>query len=244
MDLLEKPGLIKADNTVDSIIRHIRNSIVIGRIKPGDRLPSERQLCEQFGVGRTTIRAAIKKLEVFGILKTNPQSGSVVLGIDLAAMEGLLTNVIRLENNEFSQLVETRVLMETYACRQAALRRKTSDIDELEQALDRYRGVVENNKTGVHEDFSFHLKIAEASQNQVIRSLLLIIIPDIIKIYRELNVCGAGRFRKSLDEHVVILECIVRQRAEDAEAAMRMHLKDVMEFSRNYSPELNQNNQI
>jgi len=236
MDILEKNGMTRTDNTADSIIKQIRNSIITGRIKPGDRLPSERQLCDQFGVGRTTIRDALKKLEVFGILKTNPQSGSVVMGIDISAMEGLLTNVIRLEDNDFSQLVETRVLMETFACRQAALRRKPADIEGLEKALAQYKNMVEGNNPGVQEDFYFHLKIAEASQNQVIRSLMLIIIPDIIQIYRELNVCGAGRFRKSLDEHEVILECIVRQRAEDAEAAMRMHLKDVMEFSRSYKP--------
>jgi GntR family transcriptional regulator, transcriptional repressor for pyruvate dehydrogenase complex len=231
MDLLEKFDTIRLESPVDKIINQLRKSIVTGQINPGDRLPSERQLSEKFGIGRTYVRDAIKKLEVFGILKTNPQSGTIVSGIDISAMEGLFTNVIKMGENDFAQLVETRVLMESFAARQAAIRRSSADILMLEEALDQYKTKVEANLSAVNEDFNFHLKIADASQNSVIKSLMLIIIPDIIFIYRKLNVCGDGRFQKSLGEHAEILNSIVRQKPDEAEAAMRKHLQDVVEFS-------------
>lgn len=235
MDLLEKFEVIKVESPVDKIIKQMRDSIASGQLMPGDKLPSERQLSERFGVGRTYVRDAIKELEFFGILKTNPQSGTIVSGVDISAMEGLLTNVIKLGENDFFQMVETRVIMEMFTCRQAAIRRTSANILELEQAFDQFRIRVESNLTGVNEDFNFHLKIAEASQNKVVKSLMLIIIPDIINIYRKLNVCGNNRFYKSLDEHKTILDCIIRQKPAEAEEAMKMHLNDVVEFSLTYN---------
>jgi GntR family transcriptional repressor for pyruvate dehydrogenase complex len=201
------------------------------RVMPGERLPSERQLSDKFGVGRTYVRDAIKKLEFFGILKTNPQSGTVVAGIDISAMEGLFTNVIKMGNYDLANLVETRVLMETFACRQAAIRRTPADLNLLEAALNNYRQRVESDNPGVQEDFNFHLKIAEASHNPVIKSLMLIIIPDIINIYRKLNLCGDGRFYKSLGEHIAIFDSITAGKADEAEKAMKIHLMDIVEFS-------------
>ena len=234
MDILQNLKTIEVEDPVDKIIKQIRRLIISGTINPGDRLPSERKLSETFGIGRTYVRYAIKKLEFYGILKTLPQSGTIVSGADMTAMEGLISNVIKLNENDFFYLVETRVVMETFACSQAALRRSVKDIDELGEALDEYKSRVDQNLPGVKEDFNFHLKIAEASQNSVIKSMMMIIIPDIINIYRELNLCGDGRFYKSLDEHHVILDAIIRQNPAEAKEAMKVHLKDIVDFSHTY----------
>lgn len=234
MDLIEKFETIKVESPVDKIIKQIRDSIASGQMNPGDKLPSERLLSEKFGIGRTYVRDAIKKLEFFGILKTNPQSGTVVSGIDITAMEGLLSNVIKLSENDFAHMVETRVLLETFACSQAAMRRTDENIRELEDSLEAYRLRVAAGHSGVNEDFGFHLKIAEASQNQVIKSLMLIIIPDIIQIYRKLNVCGDGGYQKTYAEHRKILDHIISQDPGKAAETMRLHLKEVVEFSLTY----------
>jgi len=234
MDLIENFEVIKVESPVDKIIKQIRDSITSGQLLPGDKLPSERQLSNRFGIGRTYVRDAIKKLEFFGILKTNPQSGTVVSGVDISVIGGFLTNVIKLGKNDFFHMVETRVLLEKFACSQAALRRDPKNIKDMEEAFNQYRMRVESDLPGVNEDFNFHLKIAEASQNMVIKNLMLIILPDIITIYRKLNVCGDGRFYKSLDEHKAILDCIIRQKPAEAEELMVLHLKDVIKFSLTY----------
>ncbi len=235
--MLDNFKAIEIESPVDKIIKQIRNSIVSGQLKPGDRLPSERKLSESFNIGRTYVREAIKKLESCGIFRTMPQSGTVVTKVDVSAMDDLVSNVIRLNENDFFHLVETRLLIETYACSQAALRRSSEDILQMEKALNDYKQRVDSELPGLEQDFNFHLKIAEASQNMVIKSLMHILIPDILKIYTKINVCGEGRSKTAYLEHKMILDCIIKQDSQAAAEAMRSHLKGVIDFSLSYREE-------
>lgn len=229
--MLKNFQLIAVDNPVDKIISQIRNLISSGQLNPGDKLPSERKLAEKLGVGRTQIRDAIAKLEFYGILKTMPQSGTVVAGIGIAALEGLITDVLKLEASDFGDLVETRVLLETQAASMAAMRRTTADIVNMKNALDAYEKKIREGVPAVEEDLLFHLKIAEAGGNSVLKSLMMIIIPDIVKSFTKLDVCKDGRFYRSLEEHKIILEHIVNKEPELAANAMKEHLTDVIEYS-------------
>ncbi len=231
-NLLDNFREIEIESPVDKIIRQIRELISGGHLKPGDRLPPERQLAEKLGVGRTHVREAIRKLEFYGILKTLPQSGTFVAGIGITALEGLITDVLQLDNHDFASLVETRVILETHTARLAALRRTPEDIVNLEKALDAYEKKVKTGQPAVEEDLLFHIKIAEASQNNVLKSLMLIITPDIVNNFIKLDVCKDGRFYRSLEEHHTILQHIVAGDAEAASEAMRAHLKDVLEYSK------------
>ena len=88
--MLDSINKISVISPVNQVVNQLRTIIISGEISPGDILPSERKLAEKFGVGRLTIRDAIKKLEFYGIVKTNPQSGTVVKGKGILALEGLL----------------------------------------------------------------------------------------------------------------------------------------------------------
>jgi GntR family transcriptional regulator, transcriptional repressor for pyruvate dehydrogenase complex len=232
MDLLNKFSKVEVETPVDIIIRQIRSLILSGALKPGEKLPSERKLSETFGVGRTYVRDAIKKLEFFGILKALPQSGTIVTGTDIRMLEGLFANIIKLNKNDFFHLVETRVLLEKESAKLAAQRRTEQNIEELWDAYYSFENEVKQDKAGVDEDFQFHLKIAEASQNPVIKSLMLIIIPDILGIYRKFDICGAGRYLKSMGEHREIIKMIEIQDEQGSMQMMEGHLSDVLEFSR------------
>ncbi len=231
LDNLQK---IKIERPVDQIIDQIRTLITSGELNPGDKLPPERKLAEHFGVGRGQVRDAIQKLEFYGILKTLPQSGTVVAGIGLTALEGLITDVLRLEPNDFASLVETRVILEVNAARLAATRRSADDIVMLQKALKEYEDSVEKGVPAVEEDLLFHVKIAEASKNRALKSLMLIITPDIVKSFNDLKVCGDVRFKRTVQEHQQIIDHIIDQDADAAGEAMRRHLQDVTEFSQNY----------
>ena len=224
-------GLREVEIPVDRIIKQIRSFISSGQLKAGDRLPSERKLAERLGVSRSQVRDAIAKLEFYGILKTMPQSGSVVAGIGMTALEGLITDVLKLEDSDFSDLIETRALLETQAARTAAMRRTTDDIINMKNALDAYELKVKEGLPAVEEDLLFHLKIAEAGRNSVLKSLMMVITPDIVKNFTKLEVCKDGRFYKSLEEHKIILKHIVNQEPELAAKAMEAHLQDVTEYS-------------
>jgi len=215
----------------DKIIIQIRSLITSGQLKPGDRLPPERKLAERLGVGRTAVRDALQKLEFCGILKTLPQSGTVVAGIGLAALEGLITDVLKLEKSDFTSLVETRVVLEVNSARLAAERRTDEDIKEMKRALDAYEDKIKNKESAVQEDLLFHLKIAEASKNTVLKSLMLIITPDIVKSYITYKVCDEKTELKALKEHKKILNAIIKQNGKKASSFMEEHLKDVVNFS-------------
>jgi len=231
--MIENFKEIRVETPADIIIRQIRALITSGQINPGDKLPSERMLAERFGIGRSYVRVAIQKLEFYGILRTLPQSGTVVAGLGISALEGLISDVLAIEKNDFASLVETRVLLEIKAASLAAKRRSADHIVALQNALDQYEKKLMVDQQAIEEDLLFHLKIAEASGNNVLKSLMLIITPDIIKNYAQLKVCNNAVVNKQIEEHRIILKHIINQDAEAVEKAMQLHLKDVLHFSMN-----------
>ena len=234
-DVLKNFQEINIESPVDKIIRQIRGLITSGQLTPGDKLPPERRLAEKLGVSRGNVRDAIKKLEFYGILKTMPQSGTIVAGMGIVALEGLISDVLKIENSDFASLVETRVLLETNTAKLAAERRTEEDIENITNALKAYEIKVKAGQQAVEEDLMFHLKIAEASKNSVLRSLMLIITPDIVNSFIKLDVCNDGNVYKALDEHEEILQHIITQQPEQAASAMRIHLKDVVDYSKGLS---------
>lgn len=229
--MLENFSEIKVESPIDKIIRQIRELITSGQISAGDKLPPERKLAEKLGVSRSNVRDAIKKLEFYGILKTLPQSGTVVSGMGITALEGLITDVLRLEKSDFASLVETRVLLEAHCAKLAAMRRTPEDIVAIQDALNDYEERVKEGHPAVEEDLMFHLKIAEASKNTVLKSLMLIITPDILNSFIKYKVCDDSTNNKVIQEHKKILAYIVEQKGDEASEAMVEHLKDVLEHS-------------
>ncbi len=231
-DVLNNFTEIELEKPVDKIIRQIRELISSGQLKPGDKLPSERQLSERLCIGRTHVRDAIRKLEFYGILKTLPQSGSVVAGLGLTALEGLMFDILKLEDSDFYSLAETRVVLEKESARLAAIRRTDEDIRELNETLERYKVKAVSGDAAVDEDFMFHLKIAEVSKNGVIKSLMMIIAPEIMQIYRELEVCDESKANVAYDEHIELLDAIADGDSAGAEQIMSKHLQGILEFSK------------
>ncbi|MEM8900787.1 MAG: FadR/GntR family transcriptional regulator [Bacteroidota bacterium] len=229
--LLNNFSEIRIQSPIEIIMNQIKGLITSGQLKPGDKLPPERKLAEKLGVGRSHVREAIRKLEFYGILKTVPQSGTMVAGIGITALEGLITDVLKLENSDFASLVETRVILEQQTAYLAAERRTNEDIANIRKALDAYVEKVEDGKQAVEEDLMFHLAIAEASKNSVLKSLMLIITPDIIHSFNKLDVCKDGNIFKALEEHKLILEHIVNGKPRLSAAAMQEHLQDVLDYS-------------
>ena len=229
--MIENFTAIREETVSDKIIKQIRSLISSGQLKPGDRLPSERKLAEKMNVSRAHVRTAIQKLEFYGILNTLPQSGTVVAGMGITALEGLITDVLKLEKSDFTSLVETRVILEINAAKLAAKRRTDDDLLEIEKALRAYEEKIKNGENAVEEDLMFHLKIAEASKNSVLKSLMLIITPDIVHNYLEYKVCDEQTEFKAFKEHQKILEHIIKKDSASAGKMMRKHLKDVTEFS-------------
>lgn len=229
--MLEKLNKIELANPVDIIISQIRDLISSGKIKPGEKLPPERKLAEHFGVSRSQVREAITKLQIYGIVKVQPQSGTTVTGIGIVALEGLITDILKIENSDFQSLVDTRVLLEKEAASLAAINRTSDDLIELSNALDIYENTLQVGKPAIEEDLLFHVKVAEAGKNSVLKSLMMIITPDIVKSFTTLKVCSENNNKRTIEEHRNILEMISEKNPEGAKAAMDLHLHGVKQFS-------------
>lgn len=230
-DMLSTFREISIEKPVDVIIRQIKELLVSGALQPGDKLPPERKLSEQLGVGRTHVREALRRLEFYGILRTRPQSGTFVASIGINALENLISDVLQIEAPSFVSLVETRVLLEVASVELACERRTEEDIAKLEQSLESYLDRARLGVKAVEEDLMFHLAIADASKNRALKSLLLIIIPDIIANYSLFKVCDTVT-NKALGEHQALFESIKDGDGPRAAAIMKEHLQGVMNFAR------------
>ncbi|MFY0688390.1 MAG: FadR family transcriptional regulator [Cyclobacteriaceae bacterium] len=236
MDVLNSFSQIKIESPADKIIRQLKDLISSGQLNPGDKLPSERMMCERLGVGRTHLRDALKKLEFYGILKTHPQSGTVVAGMGLPALEGLISDMLNLHGNDFKSLVETRAILESSAAMLAAKNRDEEDLIELERALEAHKEKVKADENAVEEDLLFHIKIAEAGKNSVLKSLMMIITPDIMSYFKKHNVCGADRPNAAVIQHETLLNNIRDQNPEAAAKTINEHLREIVEYVN--SPEM------
>lgn len=188
-------------------------------------------MAERLGVSRANVRDALQKLEFYGILRTLPQSGTVVAGMGISALEGLITDVLQLEASDFSSLVETRVMLELECIKLAAERRTADDLVEIELALAAYQEKIKAGESAVEEDLLFHLSIADASKNGVLKSLMLVITPDIIANHTKYKVCDDKTEMKAFYEHEEMLLHIRNSDVAAAEATMMRHLENVVIFS-------------
>ena len=227
-EIVKNLSEIKVEKLSDKIIEQIKMLISSGKLKAGDRLPSERKLSETFNVGRMHVRDAIQKLEFYGIVKTLPQSGTVVAGLGVVALEGIITDILELSDADFHAMTETRIILEANAAELAAERANTTDLEKIEVSIHAFGEKVNSGLQGVDEDLIFHLKIAEASHNSVLNSMMLLILPDVIRFNKNLEICSDGRFIEAFEEHKIVFDHIKNGRGKDAADAMSYHLRDLL----------------
>lgn len=217
----------------NGIIAKIRDLMNYKNLEPGDKLPSERMLSEKFGVSRSNVREAIQKLEFYGLLKSKPQSGTFVADIGQVAMNGILEEILSLEEPDFKSLVETRILLELKTVRLAAQRRTDDDLKLMEDALQAYSRKVLNGENAVQEDLLFHLAIARASGNSTINTLMLIITPEIITNFEKYHVCDKNQAFIGIQEHTDIFDAIKEQNTQLAKEKMKVHFKMLYQYCYN-----------
>lgn len=211
---------------------HILHLLETGALRPCDRLPAERKLAEAVGVSRAHVRGAIQRLEIYGIVKTFPQSGTVLADHTVSVLMNQIHNILDIDGFDFYSLVQVRILLEAEAIRLCALNRDEADIADIRTMLDDF---ISHMDTPLRDekDLAFHLRIARASHNPVIASLLLTITPDVLKYYRSLGACTVDP-KVVAAEHEAMLACIVRSDPDAAEQCVRDHFKAISTFSEDY----------
>lgn len=227
--------LTKNDNkeVQNAIISKIRDLINFKNLEPGDKLPSERMLSEKFEVSRSNVREAIQKLEFYGLLNSIPQSGTFVANIGIVALNGMISDILRLEKQDFKSLVETRILLELKSASLAAVRRTEEDLEEIKNALDAYKVKAVKGEDAVQEDLLFHLAIAKASKNSTINTFMLIITPEIIINIEKYHVCDESLAFSGIQEHEAIFEAIKAQDSDLVKEKMKIHFRTLYQYCEN-----------
>ncbi len=230
---LDIPAKIENREIQKGIITKIRDFINYKNLEPGDKLPSERSLSEKFEVSRSNIREAIQELEFYGLLHTIPQSGTFLANIGVIAMNGMIEDILRLDEPDFKSLVETRILLELKTSQLAAIRRTDIDLRLIKEALDAYTCKVQKGQDAVQEDLLFHLAIAKASHNTSMNTFMLHITPEIITNFEKYHVCDANQNFLGIQEHNDIYNAIKTQDPELAKKKMKEHFTVLYQYCYN-----------
>ena len=201
---------------VDLIARHV--------LKPGERLPAERELCKRFGVGRTSLREALRSLAVMGILEGRVGEGTYVCRNSSKYLERTLQWGLLLDAKKVQDLVETRLMLESQNAFLAARRATAEDLRDIGATLDAMAAALELADEFLEVDLLFHLTIARATQNTILANLL-----STTRGYLQEWVKGslgksAERAQLSLREHRAVFAALEARQAEEARRAMNRHI--------------------
>jgi DNA-binding FadR family transcriptional regulator len=237
------PGFARVEPTPDhqvirrvplyqQVAEHFQGLISSGKIRVGDRLPTEDELARQFGVSRTVVREAVKALRERGLVDVSPGRGTIVTQPSLSflaeAVSSLFNGVgdITVEN-----YIELRALLERQIARLAVERATDDDLARLETSLAR------GQETGIGDspfdaNLAFHLDLAAATHNPLFATLVQVLIGQTNQISRAVyeRVSGADERIKAI--HMEIFERVRARDADGAEEAARRHMDDVR---RNYT---------
>lgn len=217
------PGTVRA---YESILVHIHQQVEDGILRPGDKLPSERKLAERFGIGRSSVRDAIRILEVRGIVKPRQGGGTVVQAFSSDALVAELASTLVRKRALVQELMEVRCMIEPPLAARAAAHASSEQIAHLEGILRRQRDKARRGELAVQEDTEFHSEIARAAGNRVMLAVLDTLVSLLTETRRRF-LQDEERAQASLAGHRLVLRAIRRREPSAAEVAMRKHIRSV-----------------
>ncbi len=212
------------------IAEHLELLVLSGKLKPGDRLPAERQIMEEFDAGRSSVREALFALQRQGLLTSRP---GAVPRVSVPTADGIfaeLSGSVRHYLNRpegLREMQDARALLEIGLARQAALRANDQDITNLAKALEANRSANDLEKF-VETDVAFHLAITKISKNPIFEGLNTA-LASWLRDQRVKSSDTGTTFEEIVGHHNAIYEAIKARDPEAAASAMDTHLQDVAE---------------
>jgi len=210
------------------VAEQIQRLVVKGVLKPGDHLPAERELAAKFGVSRSSIRDAIRTLEVMGLLEPHHGKGTVVRDLSTDSLVVPLVSVLVRKRHLVAELVDVRQMLEPALAARAAANATEEEIAQLEDILKRQAKKMGRGEETVAEDSEFHYAIAQAARNSVVIKVLDVLM-DLLRESRTRSLQVPGRRERSYAGHRRILRAIRSRDGSAAAAAARQHLREIQE---------------
>jgi DNA-binding FadR family transcriptional regulator len=210
MNIKEKLG--------DRVVSQIRADIAKGTYKLNEKILAEPELMKAYGVGRSTIREAVKTLATSGILKVQQGSGTIV---NSAVAEQTIDQ--RLKNADFDEINNVRKLLETEIVKLATENHSSIHIEEIEQCLDNRRLAILSDQQSacVDADIAFHMAIAKASLNTVLADLYQSFTLTIRDFFSKREVKGVSHFAMSHHLHESLYKAIKAKKIKQAQSIIK-----------------------
>lgn len=209
-------------NVHNEIVERLIEFILSQGLRRGDKLPTERDLTQMMGVGRSSLREATRSLAAMGIIQIQPR-GMVVGGGESAVLSTPIAWGLLLSAHSAREVIEARSVVEISLAETAAERATAEELALVEDALRRMHETVNQPDDFVVHDLAFHLAVAQAGHNvmllHVVRTIQLVIRAWIEKVIREYE-----HIPVSYDEHRLVYEALIEQDPGKARAAMAAHL--------------------
>jgi GntR family transcriptional repressor for pyruvate dehydrogenase complex len=212
----------------EQVAEQIRKLIGSGALKTGDLLPPERELAAKLGVGRSSIRDAVRTLEVMGILEPRQGHGTVVRDLNADALVIPLSLVLTRKRELVTELLDVRRMIEPGLAARAAKNATDEEIARMGEIIERHEAKLRRGEQAIDEDSDFHYAIARAARNSVVLRVLDVLM-DLLRESRSRALQVPGRPKRSFEGHRRILRAIQRRDAKAAEAAVRQHLGEIEE---------------
>jgi GntR family transcriptional repressor for pyruvate dehydrogenase complex len=224
--------VVQTSRLYEQIVRQIEDSILKGDLKEGEQLPPERDLALQFGVSRTAVREAVKTLREKGLVEAYPGRGTFITNGTSHSFKHTLDRMMRGGPSEGpANLTEVREILEPEIAALAAQRADEEMVSAMREAIavmDKSRSDAE---AFIEGDLDFHLALAEAAANPLILSLIDSIV-GLLREQRMRTYFVQGGPERGQYHHKRILEAIEHRDPQGAREAMRAHLRQVREDSR------------
>ena len=225
------PGVSQTDVVVESI----RQMIIDGRLRPGDRLPVEKDLAAAFGVSRNPLREGVRALSMMGVLETRQGDGTYVTKLDSSMLLAPLGFVVDLQDGSGTHhLHAVRRILETEAAAAAALRIGSAELDAAAELLRHNEAQLTldepNHETVIENDIAFHRIIAEAACNPVLAALIDALGGRTMRDRLRRSISQPGADETAHREHLSILAALTAQDPDRARTRMAAHLFTVEDY--------------
>jgi GntR family transcriptional repressor for pyruvate dehydrogenase complex len=219
---------IKKTRLYEEVIEQILRQIKSGTLSPGDRLPTERELAEKLNVSRTSIREALRSMEMMGYIESRVgiSGGTFIKQVTIEDVIGPLTKLLNTYKKAESvfAFVEARIILESSAAKLAARRRNEQDLKSMEEALLVMAGEIEKGDLGLKGDQGFHMAIVRSTHNDVLIKIDNM-LEELLADSRRATLVLPGIPREALDDHRKILKAITSKSEKESVSLMKMHLR-------------------
>lgn len=207
------------------IIRELNHIIQEDELKTGDKLPSERELSERLNVGRSSVREALRSLELLDLIETRRGEGTFIKSIGGHRLVEVLASFFLREKKARNDLAETRKIVEIEGLRLACKRIDEAQLQSLEKLIEQSKKSWDNGDFPVEEDYLFHKTIVEACHNSLLLHIWISLV-EYSKVALRESLSREGRPEQSINEHIQIYTALKNRDEEEAIKALRNHLEN------------------